>query len=182
MGEAAMMRGELEQIFDRYGPMVLRRAKAILGNEEEAKDATQEVFIRAFLNADKFEHRSHVTTWLYRITTNVCLNWIRDSKRRRELDLEHCADEPYAFMPTNDRRVLARTLLAEADEAWAQAAIYVHIDGMSHHEAAKMLGVSRRTVGNLLARFERFAHAQLERHAEEFDPILTPTPTFLGIQ
>jgi RNA polymerase sigma-70 factor, ECF subfamily len=177
-----MQRGELESIFEKYGPMVLRRAKAILGNEDEAKDATQEVFIRAFLNAERFEHRSHVTTWLYRITTNVCLNWIRDAKRRRELNEEHFGDRQSAAMPTNDRYVLARKLLGEAEESWALAAIYVHVDGMSHAEAAKLLGVSRRTIGNLLLRFERFAKAYLQRQGEEFDPVLTPTPTFFWSQ
>ncbi len=174
-----MTKAELEAIFERYGPMVFRRAKGILGNEDEAKDVTQEVFIRAFLNADRFEHRSHVTTWLYRITTNVCLNWIRDAKRRRELNQEHFGDREHAAMPTNDRYILARTLLAEAEEPWALAAIYVHVDGMSHAEAAQLLGVSRRTIGNLLARFERFARERLARPgADEFEPVLTPTPTF----
>jgi RNA polymerase sigma-70 factor (ECF subfamily) len=177
-----MMRGELESIFEKYGPMVFRRAKAILGNEDEAKDATQEVFIRAFLNAERFEHRSHVTTWLYRITTNVCLNWIRDAKRRRELNEEHFGDRENAAMPINDRFVLARKLLAEAEEEWALAAIYVHVDGMSHAEAAKLLGVSRRTIGNLLLRFERFAKSYLSKQGEEFDPVLTPTPTFFWSQ
>ena len=177
-----MMRGELESIFEKYGPMVFRRAKAILGNEDEAKDATQEVFIRAFLNAERFEHRSHVTTWLYRITTNVCLNWIRDAKRRRELNEEHFGDRENAAMPINDRFVLARKLLAEAEEEWALAAIYVHVDGMSHAEAAKLLGVSRRTIGNLLMRFERFAKSYLQKQGEEFDPVLTPTPTFFWSQ
>jgi RNA polymerase sigma-70 factor (ECF subfamily) len=176
------MRGELESIFEKYGPMVFRRAKAILGNEDEAKDATQEVFIRAFLNAERFEHRSHVTTWLYRITTNVCLNWIRDAKRRRELNEEHFGGREWAAMPANDRFVLARKLLAEAEEEWALAAIYVHVDGMSHAEAAKLLGVSRRTIGNLLSRFERFAKGYLAKQGEEFEPVLTPTPTFFWSQ
>jgi RNA polymerase sigma-70 factor, ECF subfamily len=177
-----MTRGELESIFEKYGPMVFRRAKSILGNEDEAKDATQEVFIRAFLNAERFEHRSHVTTWLYRITTNVCLNWIRDAKRRRELNEEHFGNRETATMPANDRFVLCRKLLAEAEESWALAAIYVHVDGMSHAEAAKLLGVSRRTIGNLLLRFERFAKCYLQRQGDEFDPVLTPTPTFFWSQ
>ena len=52
------------------------------------------------------------------------------------------------------------------------------LDGMSHAEAAELLGVSRRTVGNLLARFEGFARQHVEKKSDDFEPILTPTPSF----
>jgi RNA polymerase sigma-70 factor (ECF subfamily) len=68
--------------------------------------------------------------------------------------------------------LLMRQLLAEADERQAAAAVYVLMDGMSHEEAAEVLGVSKRTVGNLLERFQAWAR---ERMAAGTEPSAPPT-------
>lgn len=143
--------------------MVFRRAYVILGERQEAQDAAQEVFVRALRNADRFQERAKVSTWLYTITTNYCLNLIRDRKRRSELfegrrsELEQ--DLPGETDP--DARVTIRKLLAEADERQAQVAIYIYFDELSREEVAEMLGVSVRTVGNLLDRFNTWARARM---------------------
>jgi RNA polymerase sigma-70 factor (ECF subfamily) len=149
--------------------MVLRRAKAILAHDADAEEATQEVFIRALQQHEKFENRSQVSTWLYRITTNYCLNLLRDQKRRREL-LE--TQVPTPDLPRGnpaETGILLRTLLARADAEQAKAAICVYVDRMSHQEAAEVLGVSRRTVGNLLERFDTWAAAQTAAERKESD-------------
>lgn len=153
----------LRVMYEQYGPLVYRRALRILGNSHDAEEALHEVFLRVMRGAESFEHRSQITTWLYRITTNYCFNVLRDSQRRRELLEENFAPQDEAHAEAADHAhdwVLLRRLLAEADETQAQAAIYVYVDGMSHDEAAQLLGVSRRTVGNLL---ERFAETIRER-------------------
>ena len=117
-------------------------------------------------SVDTFEGRSGITTWLYQITTHYCLNLIRDRGRRRQLLEQNVVldgttpDEPGSAAASD--LVLLRQLLAEADEQQAQAAVYVYLDGMSHEEAAEMLGVSKRTVGNLLERFLSWAGRRTE--------------------
>lgn len=159
----ALDRTQLRAIFDTHGPMVFHRARRLLGNDADAEEAVQEVFVRAFRSADRYETRSSVATWLYSITTNWCLNRIRDRKRRRELWNEKVAPaEPRSSGALSHEEIIAlRAVLAEADERQAQAAVCVYMDGMSHEEAAEVLGVSRRTVGNLLERFAAFARARL---------------------
>jgi RNA polymerase sigma-70 factor (ECF subfamily) len=160
-----MTKDELSALFLRYGPMVYRRARVLLGDHAEAEEAAQEVFVRAVMNHATFEARSKVSTWLYQITTNHCLNLIRDRKRRREILEAHAAEQgasPISGAPSSEQMVLLRQLLAEADETSARAAVYVHVDGMSHQEAAELLGVSRRTVGNLLERFGAWARARAD--------------------
>ncbi len=160
-----MKRDELEEAFVKYAPMILRRATSLLRQPEEAKDVMQDVFIRAMTERGGFEGRSEVSTWLYRITTNLCLNRLRDGSRRRELEALHLTPPDAPLDPGNpEQRILVQRLLAEADPSWSEAAVYVLIDGMSHDEAAALLGVSRRTVGNLLARFEEWARARLKTH------------------
>lgn len=150
---------DMRELFQKHGPLVYRRARHILGNDADAADATQEIFIRALRGADSFQGQSQVTTWLYRITTNYCLNALRDRRRRRELFEEHVARAPRQESSEPADSVTLRRLLSGAPEEQARAAIYVFLDGMSHDEAAEVLGVSRRTVGNLLERFQRAAQA-----------------------
>lgn len=145
---------DLRELFLKHGPMVYRRARQILGNDADAADATQEIFIRALRGAEGFQGQSQVTTWLYKITTNYCLNALRDRRRRRELFEEHVARSPRPEPAAPADLLTLRRLLVAAPEDQARAAIYVFLDGMSHDEAAELLGVSRRTVGNLLERFQ----------------------------
>lgn len=168
----ALSRDDSQQIsllFNQHGPRVYRRALRLLGNPADAEEATQEIFIRAFRAAGNFRQQSQMTTWLYQITTNYCLNLIRDRSRRTELHEEHVAptadSDSRAASVSPDDLVLLRRLLSEADERQAAAAVYVFLDGMSHEEAAGVLGVSKRTVGNLLERFQAWAHAQTSQDA-----------------
>jgi len=81
----------------------------------------------------------------------------------------HVADreEHPPLAPDPHEMVLLRRLLAGADEATSKAAVYVYLDGMSHKEAARLLGVSRRTVGNRLNRFKQQAAAMVDPDPEE---------------
>ena len=65
----------------QYGPMVLRRCKQLLRDEDEALDATQDVFVRLIERRRELDAR-YPSSLLYRIATNVCLNLIRDRGRR----------------------------------------------------------------------------------------------------
>lgn len=153
---------DLDTLFRRHGPMVYRRALQILGDHASAEEATQEVFIRAMKASDRFVADARPSTWLYRITTNYCLNRIRDAQRRRELlDAQRDEVTPASIARDPQRLAILRDLLQEAEPQQAQAAVAVYIDGMSHAEAATALGVSRRTVGNLCDRFTAWARSRL---------------------
>jgi RNA polymerase sigma-70 factor (ECF subfamily) len=152
----------LGALFAAYGPMVYRRALQLLGRPEDAEEATQEVFIRAMGAIDRFDPRARKSTWLYRITTNYCLNKLRDRARRRELWEESGLELAPGALPVDAERMLSmRRLLAEAEPRCAEAALAVFVDGMSHAEAAEVLQVSRRTVGNLCDRFVSWARKRL---------------------
>ena len=158
-----MKQTDITDFFAKYGPAVYRRARYLLANHEDAEEAAQEVFIRALKSAEAFQQRAGEYTWLSRITTNYCLNKLRDRRRRGELWARQMAPLPDCFLrvPRAEGLVLMRRLLSEADEDCARAAVYVLIDGMSHAEAAEILGVSRRTVGNLIERFTSWARERL---------------------
>jgi RNA polymerase sigma-70 factor (ECF subfamily) len=161
--------GMITQLFKQHGHRVYRRALRILGNSTEAEEATQEVFIRAMQHVEEIQDDREVLAWLYRVTTNWCLTHIRDRKRRRELHAEHFAgasvEEP-SVGARGDDVILLRRLFASVDERQAEAAILVLLDGMSHAEAAEVLGVSRRTVGNLIERFQSVMDAALDERGQ----------------
>lgn len=143
--------------------MVYRRCLRILGDPADAEEATQDVFIRVMRSRTDVSARESVVQWLYRIATNHCLNVMRNRKRRGELSDARNAELPRARAETEaPKLLLLRRLLVDADPQQAQAAIYVHLDGLSQREAAELMGVSRRTVGNLLDRFTAWARERVE--------------------
>jgi RNA polymerase sigma-70 factor, ECF subfamily len=154
-------------LYARHGAMVLRRARTLLGDEEAAWDALQEVFVRALRNRRAFRRESSPTTWLYRITTNYCFNVLRDAGRR---DSKLRGLAPPALTDGDrsppDVRLAVSEILARLPDELCEIAVYHHVDHMSHDEIAAVMGVSRRTIGNRLKEFQRLAQAALGRSVE----------------
>lgn len=143
----------LEEIYDRYVDQVFRRARTLLGDPDRARDATQEVFLRAA--QDPGNVGTHPLPWLFRVTKNLCLNNLRDSRRRGQLLAGRAGDN---IVDGNaDARVVVSELLARVPEDLQEIAAYYYLDDLSHEAIAAILGVSRRTIGNRLAAFQALA-------------------------
>jgi RNA polymerase sigma-70 factor (ECF subfamily) len=140
-----------QEIYRRYGAVAYRRARQILGDDQAAKDACQEVFLRLFRALPEFERASPVT-WIYTVTTNYCLNLIRDEQRHRMLLEARAAARP----PATAAPSLA-TLLRGFPEELQAIAVYYFIDEMSQAEIADLLGISQRTVSSRLGAFRDLA-------------------------
>ena len=78
-GKAADFCMNFEMLYEKYGPMVLRRCRRLLRDEDRALDAMQDVFVRVLQNQGRL-HATYPSNLLYRIATNVCLNRIRDQR------------------------------------------------------------------------------------------------------
>ncbi|AKU91152.1 RNA polymerase sigma factor [Vulgatibacter incomptus] len=156
----------IDELYRRYGPAVLRRARAILRDEQGARDVLQEVFIRAIEEGGSFRGESSPMTWMYRITTNLCLNRIRDEGRRARLLDEHVARDEEARPATADERLTLARILRRVPDGLREIAVYYYVDQMSHDEIAALVKTSRRTVGNRLEEFRRLALAAAEPVAE----------------
>lgn len=72
---------DVEALYRKYGPMVLRRCRSLLGNEERARDAMQDTFVRLLKSRESLTGEAP-SSLLYCIATNVCLNLIRAERRR----------------------------------------------------------------------------------------------------
>ncbi len=142
---------EIDRLYREHGYVVLARAQQILGDRQEALDVLHEVFEMILARPGTFAGRSAVTTWLYAVTTNLCLNTLRNRRTRDRLARARAAGARTAIAPTGDARLLARDVLAKLPARQAEAAIYYFVDEMSQEEIAPLLGCSRRRVGELIA-------------------------------
>ena len=135
---------ELENLYYRYGPMVLRRCKHLLFDDDLAQDAMQEVFIKALKSESKLEF-SAPSSLLYRIATNVCLNIIRERKVKFP-DGEHTILTEIANSEDLERLTIARRLLENIfrlhPESTRVIAILHYHDGLTLKEVAKEVGMS----------------------------------------
>ena len=128
----------------RFGPMVLRRCRQLLRNEDEALDATQDVFVRVIERRQRLDAR-YPSSLLYRIATNVCLNRIRDRTRRPETSDEEklfaiaCAEEPGA---ASDARMLLDRLFNRHPESSRTMAVLHYVDGLTLEQVAAETGMS----------------------------------------
>ena len=142
---------ELAELYDRYSPVLYQRCLSILRNEEAAQDAVHETFARVLRNSDSFRQDSSPLTWMYRISTNYCLNQIRNAKTRQGKLDDHGLEIagpgftlPDAGEATDQARILA--LLSEADEETQRCVIHTYYDDCTRSEVAELVGLSVPTV------------------------------------
>ena len=135
---------DVEATYRRYGPMVLRRCRGLLRDEQAASDAMQDTFVRLLRYQERLEPAG-LSSLLYRMATNVCLNRIRSGKRRPE-DADHELLERIAAAPESGGRGLARLMLTrifrdEQESTRAMAVMHL-LDGMTLQEVADEVGMS----------------------------------------
>lgn len=158
---------ELRELYTRYGPVIFHRARSILGDPEEANDAVQETFARVIRHHESFRQEASPLTWMIRISTNLCLNQLRN-RRGREAKHVHRKDEIFgdgASAPTAPKLAdaeLVRRLLADADEDTRAILVHLYFDDMTREEAAKIAGISLPTLRKRVDFFFRRARRLIE--------------------
>ena len=134
---------DVEDLFRRYGPMVLRRCRALLRDEELAVDAMQDTFVLVLRNRERLRQDAP-SRLLYRMATNVCLNRIRGRRRHpedRDEALLHAIagfDDEGGFVA---RDLLSRLLSREQPSTRVIAVMHL-LDGLTLEEVAEQVGLS----------------------------------------
>jgi RNA polymerase sigma-70 factor (ECF subfamily) len=177
--------GEFAALFDEHRRELHAHCYRMTGSLAEAEDLTQEAFLRAWRNADQFEGRSSPRTWLYRITTNACLDYLKSHQRRAHptdtiaetLEREEWID------PYPDHRDPADTVAdGETTDLYLMAAL-VHLPPRQRVAViardlldfdapgtASILGCSVTAANSLLQR----AHTRLRHLAPNLDGLVRP--------
>jgi len=150
------------ELFERYGAMVYRRCAAILGSDEAARDAVQEVFLRVIERRHQFRGESSPSTWLYAVATLHCLQQLRD-RAGRTAKLAQLAEQPLAGASRGPEESLALVQLLSGESDDVRLMVYLHyVDGLTMEEVAEAVGYSRKTVSRRVHGFLAAARAQLE--------------------
>src|SRR5450756_862400 len=144
-----------ERLYGEYHPAIYNLCARILGDREEAKDLTQEVFIKAFdqLPAPGGEPLK-LRPWLYRVATNACFNHLRSRKRLDgggDAALEQLPSQVDAFEQAQTV-ALVEASLGELNERYRTALVLKDLQGLPAAEIAEVLAVSRPTADVLVHR------------------------------
>lgn len=142
------------ELFERHRDRMWAVALRTTHDPELAADAVQDGFLSAFRRADSFRGDSAVTTWLYRIIVNACLDRMRRSKARQEvpIDLAPLPADVRDGHRSSETRIDVHRALARLPHGQRLALILVDMQGLSVAEAAEVLGVAEGTVKSRCAR------------------------------
>ena len=152
----------LERMVDLYQLPLLKLCYAYLHDEELAKDAVQETFIKAYRNLDSFRENASEKTWLSRIAINTCKDlkrsgWFRYVDRTVTLDM---IPEPAAPAEPDEESLTLGIM--DLPAKLREAALLCWFQGMTYKEAADTLGISLQAVGGRLNRARRKLRSVME--------------------
>lgn len=145
-------------LYESYGPAIFARCCRLLEDRSAAEDAAQEVFLRVHRHIESAPDNDEALRWMFRITTNYCLNMLRDRKLRPASTDDFSG---VVGVASPEERIadrdLGRRLTMRAPSHLRAVALLYHVDGLPQHEVAQELGISRRSVVNYLNAFADFA-------------------------
>ena len=182
-------------LVERYQGRAHRLALRVLRDEEQARDAVQDAFLKVHSNLGRFENRSSFYTWLYRLVMNVCLDAKRRDRSSRFVDTPEVGDleriATHETMPASEqhfrvheeapddaldrselRNAVARAITALPDAA-RETLILREVEGLSYSEIAEALDIPKGTVMSRLHYARRRVQELLREAgmAEEFDGV-----------
>lgn len=141
--KAKESRLDIEDLYRRFGPMVLRRCRWMLRDEDRARDAMQDVFVQLLRRETMVAQ--HPSALLHRIATNVCLNLIRTRKNRPEDPVDDLLHR-IAAVEDHGGQIEARSVLdrifGREPESTRTIAVMHLLDGFTLEETAKLTGMS----------------------------------------
>lgn len=160
---------KIEHMVTLYQLPLLRLCIMYLHDEEQAKDAVQETFIKAYQNLESFRADSSEKTWLTRIAINTCKNMYRSGWFRhidRSITPDMMVGRPAPADRTDDELT---TEIMNLPIKLREVALLCWLQGMTYNETAEALGISQKAVGSRLNRARRKLRSALEG-SDEHDP------------
>lgn len=148
-------------LIKRYQRSVYNIAYRTLGNAEDAQDVTQEAFIKAFKSLNTFRKGAVFAAWIYRITSNLCIDHFRSRKPTVSLDsavnperssMQDHASNPETQVLRESNAEFIRDAIMDLPENYRDVIILRHFQGMSVEEISKLLDMPQGTVKTHLYR------------------------------
>lgn len=166
-GLRAGIESAYEELLDRYQQPVYGMVYRLLGDQSDACDVVQEVFLKVFRSVNSFKERSSLRTWIYRIAVNEAHNHRRwfSRHKKREVAIEHEDREhrsfdatpdpgpsPFDFTLDRETHRLLEKALDEVSPVFRTAVVLRDIEGLGYEEIAEILQISLGTVKSRILR------------------------------
>ncbi len=139
-----------EALIRNHQHMVHSLTYRMTGSLSDAEDLAQETFIRAYERIGEFRGASKISTWLYRIAVNTCLNWRQSEGRRFQLYAQAAGEISARHAgegnPSSDQASEVQAALLKLPAKQRAAIVLTVYDGLNHAEAAQVLGCPETTV------------------------------------
>jgi RNA polymerase sigma-70 factor, ECF subfamily len=172
------------ELIRQYHKKVMGYCLSMLSNHTEAEEAAQDIFVKAYHALEKFKGNSSFSTWLYRITTNHCLDLLRKRNRRRTISWDGLVEQEgeqihrlFSTAHTGESQTenleLIDKILSTLPKDYRMILTLREADGLEYQEIAEVLGCSLDAVKGRLAR----ARKQLQANLRHF---LTPKGVHTG--
>lgn len=153
---------ELRSLYERYAPLVHARCRSILRSEDEAWDATQEVFMKLWNALPSIEKKDSIYSWLLSTGTNYCISQLRRRRSVRFDEEMHSFDSSSAdHIPHQEKSLLLKEVIHRFLSPWdrkvREVVMYAYFDGYRQEEIAQLTGLGTSTIRKYLTRFKRKA-------------------------
>jgi RNA polymerase sigma-70 factor (ECF subfamily) len=139
---------QFNDIYDRHYNKVFRLCKGYFcGDTTLASDATQEIFIKVWEKLDTFRNDSSISTWIYRITVNTCLLYLRKSSSRKEVRtdiLPQTISETYSSQKEEQLQQMYQCI--QKLEETNKMIILMTLDGIEYQEISEVIGITEETL------------------------------------
>ena len=171
--------GAFEQLVERHQRLVVGTVSRMLGNNADAEDIAQQVFVRVWKSAKRYEPRAKFTTWLLKITRNLVFNELRRRSRHPQVPLQTESEEeerpirdehavaPDASLLEQELRQAIDAAIADLPETQRLAVILRRYEDLSYEEIAETLEQSVSAVKSLLFRARTELRSSLSRYLTE---------------
>jgi RNA polymerase sigma-70 factor (ECF subfamily) len=166
-----------EILVTRHQTSVLNLIYRFIGDRTQAKDLAQEVFIRVWQSAKSYKPEAKFTTWIYRITANLCFNELKSAHRKKwlqflrseadhevqtEEDFPNSSPSPEDLLMAKERSRQISDALQNLPPNQRMALVLKRYDELSYQEIAQILGCSASAVESLLVRAKRTLQEKLK--------------------
>ena len=159
-----------DELVRRYQDQVYGMAARFVGQTIDAEDIAQEVFLKAFRGLEAFQGHAKFSTWLYRITFNLCTDWLRRNRKpgRKLVSIDQGSEIPDDAVDVGERLVAqeelaeAQKALHELPERYRTVLILLYYQKLSYEQIGSILDLPTKTVETRLYRARRMLRERLE--------------------
>lgn len=176
-------REAFNELVMQYEKQIINIAYGMLSDREDALDAAQEVFIKVYKSISSFKGQSSLTTWIYRITANVCNDILRkrqrsaktvsiypaeDEEENRQTEIADTAPTPEEALEQSEAQKAVREGIAQLSDDFRAVLTVCDIEGCSYEEASQVLGLPQGTIKSRLNRARNALRKKLSENRELF--------------